>query len=112
MAKKTTFFVFAALIDYYKKFAAAVPAGESYSWSWHISRLVRMRPTALMRSSVGVEHPTAHPRAGGCTLPLANVCYGLGLGRLTGRLASKVAAATRAQAGVSGPRSGVLDMTH
>ena len=76
------------------------------------SRPVRMRPTALMRSSVGVEHPTAHPRAGGCTAPLANVRYGLGVERLIGRLASKVAAATRAQAGVSGPRNGILVMAH
>ena len=39
------------------------------------------------------------------------------MGRLTGRLASKVAAATRAQvgvvqAGVTGPRNGVLVMAH
>ena len=66
-----------------------------------------------VRSSVGdgVPHPP-HPRAGGCIVPLASVRYELGVGRLTGKLASKVAAATRAQAGVSGPRNGVLVMAH
>ena len=76
--------------------------------SGRASRPVRMRPTALMRSSVGVEHPTAHPRTGGCIVPLANVRYGLEVGQLTGRLASKFAAATRAQAGVLEPMNGVL----
>ena len=65
-----------------------------------------------MRSTVGVEHPPPHACTSGCIVPLVNVHYGLEVGRLTGRLASKMAAATRAQAGGTGSKNGVLVMAH